>query len=53
MSPVVLSPFCCDVAMKLMAVVPPVGGPYGLQVYVCPTCERTRDRLIPAHAFSR
>ena len=49
MSPVVSqSPFCCDEAMQLMAVVPPVGGPYGLRIYVCPKCERWRNQLIPA-----
>ena len=32
-----------------MAVVPPVGGPYGLKIYVCPKCDRSRDMLIPAH----
>jgi hypothetical protein len=45
------SPFCCDEAMQLMAVVPPVGGPYGLRIYVCPKCQRSRDQLIPAHAL--
>ena len=45
------SPFCCDDAMNLMAVVPPVGGPYGLRIYVCPRCARTRDLLIPTHAL--
>jgi hypothetical protein len=51
MSPIsIQSPFCCDEAMNLMAIVPPVGGPYGLRIYVCHRCERTRDLLIPAHA---
>jgi hypothetical protein len=45
------TPFCCDEAMQLMAIVPPVGGPYGLRIYVCPRCERTRDMLIPAPAL--
>jgi hypothetical protein len=45
------SPFCRDEAMQLMAVVPPVGGLYGLRIYVCPRCERTRDMLIPALAL--
>jgi hypothetical protein len=45
------SPFCCEEAMQLMAVVPPVGGPYGLRIYVCPKCERSRDMLIPAFNF--
>jgi hypothetical protein len=36
MSPVAVSPFCCDEAMHLMAVVPPVGGSYGLRIYICP-----------------
>jgi hypothetical protein len=51
MSHLMLSPFCCDAAMKLTGVVPPVGGPYGLQIYVCLKCDRTRDLLIPAHDF--
>ena len=51
MSPAMISPFCCDEAMHLMAVIPPVGGPYGLRIYVCPKCERSRDQLIPAHAL--
>jgi hypothetical protein len=42
-------PFCCDEAMQLTAIVPPVGGPYGLRIYVCPKCDRSRDMLIPAH----
>ena len=51
MSPVASqSPFCCDEAMQLMADVSPVGGPYGLRIYVCPKCERSLDQLIPAHA---
>jgi hypothetical protein len=45
------SPFCCEAAMQLMAVVPPVGAPYGLRIYVCPKCERSRDMLIPALGF--
>jgi hypothetical protein len=48
MSPVVMSPYCCDKAMPLMAVIPPVGGPYELRIYMCPNCERSRDLLIPA-----
>ena len=39
-----------DEAMQLMADVSPVGGPYGLRIYVCPKCERSLDQLIPAHA---
>ena len=39
MSPVASQgPFCCDEAMQLMADVSPVGGPYGLRIYVCPKC---------------
>jgi hypothetical protein len=53
MSPMSIQiPFCCDEAMHLMAVIPPVGDPYGLRIYVCPRCERTRDLLIPAHSVS-
>jgi hypothetical protein len=51
MSPTVMNPFCCDDVMRLMAVVPPVGGSYGLRVYVCLKCGRPRDMLIPARAF--
>jgi len=45
------SPFCCEEAMHLMAVVPPVGGQYGLRIYVCPKCDRSRDQLVPAHSL--
>jgi hypothetical protein len=38
----------CDEEMLLIAVVPPLGGSYGLQLYVCPRCEKSRDLLIPA-----
>jgi hypothetical protein len=55
MSPMVTqNPFCsaCDEVMHLEAIVPPVGGPYGLRIYVCPKCERSRDLLVPA-AYAR
>ena len=37
--------------LNLIAVVSPVGGPYGLRIYVCLRCERVRDMLIPAPAL--
>jgi hypothetical protein len=40
------SPFCCDDAMQLMAVVPPVGGPYGLRIYVCPGANERETCLF-------
>ena len=44
----------CEQQMHLTAVIPPVGGGYGLVVYVCPRCERSRDLLMPAfHGHAR
>jgi hypothetical protein len=40
----------CDEEMHLIAVVPPLGGPYGLRLYVCPRCDRSKDVLIPQSA---
>ena len=37
MSPVAVSPFCCDEAMHLMAVIPPVGGRTGFEFMSAPS----------------
>jgi hypothetical protein len=42
----------CDEAMQLTAVIPPLGRSVGMRLYVCPSCDRSRDVLIPAHAMS-
>ena len=43
----------CDEDMQLTAVIPPVGGSYGLRVYVCPCCDRSKDMLVPAQSARR
>jgi len=43
----------CDEDMQLTAVIPPVGGSYGLRVYVCPGCDRSKDMLVPAQSARR
>jgi hypothetical protein len=47
MSPVV-SPYCCDKAMTLMAVISPVGGPYELRIYVCPLAPSSAEQSVLA-----
>jgi hypothetical protein len=37
MSPAGISPFCCDEAMHLMAVIPPVGGRTGFEFMSAPS----------------
>jgi hypothetical protein len=36
----------CDGEMELTAMIPPVGGPYGLKIYTCPKCGRSQDYLV-------
>jgi len=41
-------PHCsaCGDEMELSLLIPPVGGPYGLKVFTCPRCGRSKDYLI-------
>ena len=36
----------CGDEMELSLLIPPVGGPYGLKVFTCPRCGRSKDYLI-------
>jgi hypothetical protein len=32
--------------MDLIVDIPPLGSPYGLKVYACPRCGRSRDLVV-------
>jgi hypothetical protein len=36
----------CGDEMELSLLIPPFGGPYGLKVFTCPRCGRSKDYLI-------
>ena len=40
----------CGGEMELTVMIPPVGGPYGLEIYTCPRCGRSQDYLVEPSA---